>query len=150
MSISVLHILFIVGRLYDGSICTTYSMKCYLIFFIPYRNSKAYPKKYEGVFLVWYIILYPHYSASLSWWRQQMETFSALLALSGGNLAGHRMIPLTQASDAEFWCFLWSEKKVVLLFTRHRWFETPWRSLWRHCNYWRWTTILCKRRNINN
>ena len=35
-----------------------------------------------------------------SWWRDQMETFSALLALCEGNL--------TKASDADLWCFLWS------------------------------------------
>ena len=33
-----------------------------------------------------------------SWWRHQMETFSALLALCEG-------IPLTKASDAELCCF---------------------------------------------
>ena len=35
------------------------------------------------------------------WWRHQMEAFSALLVLCEG-------IPLTKASDAELWCFLWS------------------------------------------
>ena len=25
-----------------------------------------------------------------------------------GEFTGHRLIPLTKASDAEFWCFLWS------------------------------------------
>ena len=41
-----------------------------------------------------------------SWWRHQMETFSALLALGGGNspITGE----FTKASDAECWCFLWS------------------------------------------
>ena len=39
-----------------------------------------------------------------SWWRHQMETFSPLLAIC----AGLRWIPHTKASDAEFWCFLWS------------------------------------------
>ena len=41
------------------------------------------------------------------WWRHQMGPFSALLALCAGN---HRCrwIPLTMASDAELWCFLWS------------------------------------------
>ena len=36
------------------------------------------------------------------WWRHQMETFSALLAICVGNS------PVTKASDAELWCFLWS------------------------------------------
>ena len=42
-----------------------------------------------------------------SWWRHQMKTFSALLV--------DRWIPLTKASDAELWCFLWSapEQTVV-------------------------------------
>ena len=45
-----------------------------------------------------------------------METFSTLLALCEGNppvtggfpSTGHRWIPITKASDAELWCFLWS------------------------------------------
>ena len=36
----------------------------------------------------------------MSWWRHQMETFSALLALCG-EFTGDRWIPLTKASDAE-------------------------------------------------
>ena len=42
---------------------------------------------------------------ALSWWRHQMETFSALLAFCG-EFTGHRWIPHTKASDAELWCFL--------------------------------------------
>ena len=38
------------------------------------------------------------------WWRHQMETFSALLALLCGEFTGYR----TKASDAELWFFLWS------------------------------------------
>ena len=33
-----------------------------------------------------------------SWWRHQIETFSALLAI-------YAVIPLTMASGAELWCF---------------------------------------------
>ena len=47
-----------------------------------------------------------------------------------GEFIGHWWIPLTKASDAELWCFLWSISKQ----SRRRWFETPSRSLWRHCN----------------
>ena len=36
------------------------------------------------------------------WWRHQMETFPALVALCAGKS------PVTKASDAELWCFLWS------------------------------------------
>ena len=45
-------------------------------------------------------------NTSYAWWRHQMETFSALLALC--ITTGHRWIPRTKASDAELWCFLWS------------------------------------------
>ena len=37
-----------------------------------------------------------------------METFSALLVLCAGNSPVHRWIPPTRASEAGFWCFLWS------------------------------------------
>ena len=36
-------------------------------------------------------------SGKAAWWRHQMETFSALLAICAR----------TKASDAELWCFLW-------------------------------------------
>ena len=52
-----------------------------------------------------------------------------------GELTGHRWIPLTKASGAELWCFLWSAlSKGMSKQSRHRWFETPSRPLWRHCN----------------
>ena len=38
-----------------------------------------------------------------TWWRHQMETLSALLALCA--FTGHPWIPLTKASDAELWFF---------------------------------------------
>ena len=41
-------------------------------------------------------------------WRHQMETCFALLNLCAENSKGHRWVPLTKASDAELWCFLWS------------------------------------------
>ena len=69
------------------------------------------------------------------WWRHQMETFSALLAICAGNspvtgeLPAQR--PVTRSFDVFFdlrlnkrlskqsWCW---------------WFETLSRPLWRHCN----------------
>ena len=46
---------------------------------------------------------------------------------------GHRWIPLTKASDVEFWCFHWSApEKTESKQSRCRWFETPSRSSWRH------------------
>ena len=52
-----------------------------------------------------------------------------------GEFAGRRWIPHTRASGAELWCFLDLHlKKRLSKQSRHRWFETPWWSLWRHCN----------------
>ena len=52
---------------------------------------------------------------------------------------GHRWIPLIKVSDGGLWCFLWSApEQTVEQKSRRRWFETPSRSLWRHCKaqYW--------------
>ena len=69
------------------------------------------------------------------WWRHQMETFSALLALCAGNppVTGrfplHR--PVTRSFDVFFDVRLnkWLRKQ-----SRRRWFETPSRLTWRRCN----------------
>ena len=75
------------------------------------------------------------------WWCHQMETFSALLAFCAGNSPvtgdGHRWIPRTKASDEELWCFLWFDLRLNKRLSKQSWgwwFETPSRSLWRHCN----------------
>ena len=52
-----------------------------------------------------------------------------------GEFTGPRWIPLTKASDAELWCFLWSAPdKWSSKQSWGWWFETLSRSLWRHCN----------------
>ena len=75
------------------------------------------------------------WTTSVAWWRNQMKTFSALLVLCEGNPAVLRWIPFTKASDAELWCFLWlCLNKRLSKQPIRRWFETPPRPLWRHCN----------------
>ena len=70
-----------------------------------------------------------------SWWRHQMETFSALLALCAGNspVTGEfpPQRPLTRSFDVFFDLCLnkWLSKQ-----SWGWWFETLSRSLWRHCN----------------
>ena len=68
-----------------------------------------------------------------------------------GEFTGHWWIPPTKASDAELWCFFlsvpwingWVKKSWKW------WFDTPSRSLWRHCNgpfiKWpvMWKVLLC-------
>ena len=65
-------------------------------------------------------------------WRHQMETFSALLALCMGNspVTGEfpEQRPVTQSFDVFFDLHL---NKQLSNPSRHRWFETPSRPLWR-------------------
>ena len=77
------------------------------------------------------VILY----ALMSWWRHQIETFSALLALCAGNssVTGEfpSQRPVTQSFDVFFDLRL---NKRLSKQSWGWWFETPPRSLWRHCN----------------
>ena len=72
-----------------------------------------------------------------AWWRHQMETFSALLALCAGNSPVtsefHSQGPLTRRCDVFFDRGL---KKSLSKQSRRCWFETASCSLWRHCNEW--------------
>ena len=70
-----------------------------------------------------------------TWWRHQMETFSALLALCAGNspVTGvfHKQRPATRSFDVFF------DLRVNKRLSKQLWgwwFETPVSSLRRHCN----------------
>ena len=71
----------------------------------------------------------------LTWWRHQMETFTALLALCEGNppVAGEfpSQRPVTRSFDVFFDLRL---NKRLNKQSRRRWFETQSCSLWRHWN----------------
>ena len=75
-------------------------------------------------------------SVLLSWWRHQMETFSVFLVLCAGNsplpdeFPSQR--PVTQSFDVSFDLRL---NKRLSKQSWGWWFETPSRSLWRHCKY---------------
>ena len=70
-----------------------------------------------------------------SWWRHQMETFSALLARCEGNspVTGEfpSQRPVTQSFDVFFDLALNKQLSKQL---KLRWFVTPLGLLWRHCN----------------
>ena len=72
---------------------------------------------------------------SISWWRHQVEPFSALLALCAGNspvpgeLPAQR--PVTRSFDVFFDLGL---NKPLSKQSTCWWFETPSRSLWCQCN----------------
>ena len=65
----------------------------------------------------------------IAWWRHQMETFSALLAICVGEFPAQR--PVTRSFDVFF------DPRPNKRFSKQRrgwWFETQSRSLWRHRN----------------
>ena len=70
-----------------------------------------------------------------SWWRHQMETFSALLAICAGNspVPGEfpTQTPVTRSFDVYFDLRL---NKRLSKQPWGWWFETPSWSLWRQCN----------------
>ena len=77
------------------------------------------------MFCQWFVIM--------SWWRHQMETFSALLALCAGNspVSGEfpAQRPVTRSFDVFFDLRL---NKRLSKQSWGWWFETPSSSLWRH------------------
>ena len=69
------------------------------------------------------------------WWRNQLETFSALLALCAGNLPVTGEFPSQRPVTLSFDVFFDLRlNKRLSKQSRPRWFEAPSRSLWRHCN----------------
>ena len=70
-----------------------------------------------------------------TWWRHQIETISALLALCVGNspVTGEfpSQRPVTRGFDIFFDL---RPNKPLSKQSRRCWFETPACSLWRHCN----------------
>ena len=70
-----------------------------------------------------------------TWWRHEMETFSALLAICAGNspVTGefHAQRPVTRSFDIFFDLSL---NKRLNKQSWGWWYETPSRPLWRHCN----------------
>ena len=70
-----------------------------------------------------------------SWWRHQMETFSASMALCAGNSPVNSEFPTQRPVTRSFDVFydLCLNKRLTKQ-SRGWWFETPSRSLLRHCN----------------
>ena len=70
---------------------------------------------------------------NISWWRHQMETFSALLAICTGNSPGPvpTLRPVTRSFDVYF--DLHPNKRLSKQ-SSVWWLETPSRPLWRHRN----------------
>ena len=70
-----------------------------------------------------------------AWWRHQMETLSALLALCGGNSSVTGEFPSQRPVTRSFAVFFHlCPNKRLSKQSWGWWFETPSPSLWRHCN----------------
>ena len=79
----------------------------------------------------WWPSIPTHYS----WWRHQMETFSALLAICAGNSPVHGEFPAQRPVTRSFDVFL--DLRLNKRFSKQSWswwFETLSCPLWRHCN----------------
>ena len=81
-----------------------------------------------------------------SWWRHQMETFSALLAICAGNspVPGELPAPVPgefRAQRPMTWSFdVFFDVRLNKRLSKQSWgwwFETPLRPLWRQRNAWR-------------
>ena len=80
----------------------------------------------------------------LSWWRHQMETFSALLTLCAGNSPVTGEFPAQRPVTRSFDVFF--DLRMIKRLSKHSWgwwFEAPSRSLWRHCNVVIHFFLLC-------
>ena len=116
-----------------------------LLFSIRLRNVPAYND-------IYICVSKPGRHCSTSWWRHQMETFSALLALCAGNspVTGDfpAQRPVTRSFDVFF--DLCRNKRLS---KQGWWFETLSCSLWRHCNvmtrYWTDSNPLLEQMLIN-
>ena len=70
-----------------------------------------------------------------AWWRHQMETFSAFLALCAGNSPVTGEFPSQRPVTRSFHVFF--DLRLNKRLSKQSWgwwFEMPLRSLWRHCN----------------
>ena len=83
--------------------------------------------------------------ACVTWWRHQMETFSALLALCTGNSRATGEFPYQRPVTRSFNVFL--DLRLNKRLNKQswcQWFETPSCSLWRHRNV-EAEAVLCGR-----
>ena len=79
-----------------------------------------------------------------SWWRHRMETFSASLALCAGNSPVTGEFPSQRPVTPSFDVFFDLRLNGPLNKQSWGWWlETPWRSLWRHCNVQRMPSLYC-------
>ena len=86
--------------------------------------------------LIWFVhVILPWIFVLLSWWRHQMETFSALLPVCAGNSPVPGEFPAQRPVTRSFHAFFDLRlNKPLSKQSWGWWFETLSRPLWRHCN----------------
>ena len=88
----------------------------------------------DGHMLAW-LLLIARRSPWYAWWRHQMETFSALLAICEWNSPVTGEFPSQRPVTRSFDVFFDLRQNKRLSRQSRGWcFETQSRSLWRHCN----------------
>ena len=99
--------------------------------------SISYDISWFSIFIqgIWIHFLKKGVVSINTWWRHQMETFSALLALCAGNSPVPGVLPAQRPVTRNFDVFfdLHPNKRI----SKQCWgwlFETPSSQLWRHCN----------------
>ena len=115
----------------------TSSHKCYNVLTVSVHvyNRYVISPLISNVFLVLSWLAHHVWLPVVTWWRHQMETFSALLAIcagkpqASGELPAQR--PVTRSFDVFFDLFL---NKRLRKQSWGWWFETLSLPLWRHCN----------------
>ena len=105
--------------------------------YVGYSIRRPIYNDWGPIYNNWGLLMKTHYNCgpSYTWWRHQMETFSAILALCAENspVTGEfpSQRPVTRSFDVFF------DLRLNTRMSKHSWgwwFETPSRSLWRHCN----------------
>ena len=83
-----------------------------------------------------------------TWWRHQMETFSALLTICTGNSPGEfpTQRPVTRSFDV---LFDLDPNKRLSKQSWGWWFETPSWSLWRHSNEYPIRRLIVRSREVS-
>ena len=72
---------------------------------------------------------------AFSWWRHQLETYSALLGICAGNSPVTGDFPAQRPVTRSFDVFF--DRRLIKRLSKQSrgwWFQTPSRPLWPHCN----------------
>ena len=81
----------------------------------------------------WYVHSMTTQFIDTTWWRHQMETFTALLAICAGNSPVPGEFPALRPVTRSFDVFYLRLNKRLSKQSWGWWFETLSRPLWRHC-----------------